>query len=620
MSASDLINQAKKDEKNGDFDAAINNYKKAFELEPKNFFIQIELGNLYALSNQYEEAAGYFRRAIRRFPDNKAIKEGLGFCLCETGNFFHSQRNFHLAQAAFEEATYFCDDNPSYFFNLGNALYYQDNFKGALKAFIKSLSLKNDSETLHNLGNTNKKLKKYDDAQRNYKNALRMNSKQIHTLVELIQLKQITCNWDDMSKLITDLKDYINHSGDGKISPFASLSMPGLSINEHLKIASTWIESHKLQLNNQETLTNKGSKIVIGYISADFRLHPLFYLIFDILKLHDYKIFDIKLFYSGKDDGSSELIEFQKLNADFININEYSDADLRKKLSHENVDILVDLSGFTSQSRSLIFTQNPAKISINWLGFPGSMGSLKTRPLHDIILADNYIIPKDQEQYYAEKIVRLSGCYQPNIAHRPPLKKVSREKNGIESNAFVFASFGQSVKITEVIYKLWLKLLLQKSNSVLWLLESNQKAQENLHIIADEFGVESKRVIFAKKVSFADHIGRHSIIDLFLDTFPYNAHTSTSDAIWAECPVITLSGKTFASRVAGSILTELGCDELITENENDYFNKALFLSNNPDALKRIKEKIIKGKSESNLFKPEKFVLELEGIYKTLLSS
>ena len=206
----------------------------------------------------------------------------------------------------------------------------------------------------------------------------------------------------------------------------------------------------------------------------------------------------------------------------------------------------------------------PAKVHINWLGFAGSMGFHFNKSLFDYILADNYVIPKSHKKYYAEKIIYLPNCYQPNMNNRAEINVKTKDSYGFKSDNFIYASFCQPIKITQNQFNIWMKLLYKSNNSVLWLLDSNEIYKENLRTFASsEFGIQSERLFFAKKVSFDDHIQRHQIIDIFLDTFPYNAHTSASDALWAGCPMISLSGETFASRVAGSILTEIGCS-------NDY--------------------------------------------------
>ncbi len=622
MNVEDLIELARKKERDKEYDDAIELFKEAFKQNPKNFFLQVELGNVFALCNKFEEAAGCFRRANRRFPDNEDIKVGLGFCLSQIGNKYHAHRNFSMAQAAFEEATLFCPQDASHFYNLGNAYYAQSNFQMALESFEQSSSLVSDSDTYHNIGNTLKKLNDFTNAKINYKLALGLKKNQIHTIVELIQLKQNTCDWDGIYKLIKKLKDHIINHNSCQISPFAALSMPGLDNNEHLKIATSWVNSHKIDLQKNKKISKKNSneKITIAYMSADFKMHPLYYLIIDILKLHNREKFEIKLLYSGKNENTAEMKEFKSLDADFINIGQIPDEILCDKIIDEKVDILIDLSGFTMSSRSMIAAYKPAPITVNWLGFPGTMGYHNKEPLYDFLLSDHYITPKNQETYYAEQIIKLPNCYQPNIGNRPQPKAIEKSHYDINDKTFVFASFGQSVKISEDIFRVWLNLLKKKDNSILWLLESNANAHENLKIYAREYDVDSDRIIFAPKVDFQEHISRHTIIDLFLDTYPYNAHTSASDALWAGCPILTMSGKTFASRVAGSILKEIGCDELVTNDIEEYFNKALYLANNKNDLMELKKRIARGRTNSSLFKPKTFVKNLEDIYSSLLTT
>ena len=618
MTNKDLLLKAKNKEDEGDLDSAIELYKKALEQDSKNHVLQIELGNLYAMTNRFSLAVGYFRMACYQFPDNEKVSYGLGFCLQKIGNEYHSNRDYLMAQAAFEEAVKICPKNPEYLFNLGNAYYAQGLFHKALKSFEGSLHIKQDSEAHHNAANTHKKLNQFSQAKVHYEKALEGTEYQIHTVVELIQLKQITCDWIGLNELIIVLRDHIRSKKPGKIPPFAVLSMPGLSAKDHLNVTSSWIKSSGIKTAAIKGKYKHNPKAVIGYMSADFRLHPLYFLIRDILKNHDSNKFVIKLFYSGKDDGSNEHQEFKSIGANFINISKQSDEELNTILTNENIDILVDLSGFTMQSRSLITAYKPAKVTINWLGFPASMGFLGTEPLFDYILADSYIIPKEMESDYAEKIIRLPGCYQPNIGDRPAPESQNKSSYGIDNNAFVFASFGQSVKITESIFKIWMKLLKQKESSILWLLESNAQAKTNILEFSEKEGINPNRIKFAPKVSFQDHINRHSVVDLFLDTYPYNAHTSSSDAVWAGCPVLTLTGETFASRVAGSILKEVGCEMLITRNEDEYYQTALALSNDNAQLNNVREMVLRGKENSSLFKTPNFIKKLENVYLGLL--
>lgn len=614
----DLIKKAKIQEESGDIDAAINTLKSELNNNPKNILIQIEIGNLYASIKNYEEASGFFRRSIRVFPDNKEVMDALCFCLCEIGNKYQSDRQYSLAEAAFEELLNYQPNNPDYLFNLGNALYSQNKFEKASTIYNKSLSFQKDENTLNNLANSYRKLGKYDDAINNYLEAISINTSLIHSRIELTHLKQNLCDWRNINNNYEEIKNHIRAKKDGIISPFTVLSMPYLGLEDQLAVASKWSQQKKVTPFNEKIKFND-KKISIGYLSADFRNHPLYYLIYDVLKNHNTNKFDIKLYYSGPSEDSEQHSSFRKLNAEFINISELTDKDCAKKIKNDNIDILVDLSGYTGNSRSIITAYRPARVHVNWLGFAGTMGYYFENSLYDFIFADNYIIPKKLEKFYSEKIIKLPHCYQPNIQFRPKITPQNKEDFGFKKSSFIFASFCQSIKITEEIFCVWLDLLNNTKKTSLWLLESNDYSNKNLHDYADKYGVDKSRIVFAPKVNFTEHIKRHQIVDLFLDTFPYNAHTSTSDAIWAECPVLTISGDTFASRVAGSILTEVKCIDLITHNKKNYYNKALELYNNPDQLLKIKEQIIAGKNKSNLFNPNQFCKNIEKIYQQLLS-
>ncbi len=268
----------------------------------------------------------------------------------------------------------------------------------------------------------------------------------------------------------------------------------------------------------------------------------------------------------------------------------------------------------------MISALKPAQIHINWLGFAGSLGSRKQNSLCQYLLADQFIIPKDHQKYYSEEVIYLPHCYQPNIADRGQLKKVLKKDYGFQDDHIILASFGQTIKITPERYASWLTILKQFDNAYLWLLDCNEEAKENLWRVAENHQVDSNRIKFAPKVSFDEHINRHQIIDIFLDTFPYNAHTSASDALWAGIPIVTRSGSTFPSRVAGSILKSIGLEDLITFNEEDYIEKIIKLMADEKQLKLMKNKIHQTKITSNLFKPKLFTKHLETIYKKLLSS
>ena len=614
-----LISAAKVKEKDGDFIGAINLYKAALREDSKNIFLQIEIGNLYAIIEEYEEAAGFFRRSHHVLKDNLHVIEALSFCLNKIGNSYFINREFKLAANAFEEALSYDKNSPTTLLNFGNSLFHQNKYEEAIKAYNLSLKIKPDPNAYNNLGNALQRILKTEEAINSYEKALLINPDLIHTFIQMVHLKQSICSWDGIEVMFSRIKKLTEKPINGKISPFALFSMPNLSNSNHLNVANSWIKQSGIKILQESTQKRLG-KITIGYLSSDFRLHPLYYLIKEVLVNHDRDKFNVKLFYSGPDDGSKELDEFKRIGDAYFNITEMNDKKVSGLMIEEKVDIMIDLTGFTQNSRSFIAAFRPAKHHINWLGYPGTMGGLDKKPLYDLILADEYVIPKSKKSEYAEKVIYLEGCYQPNISSRPILRPVKKLDYGFKENDFIFASFGQSLKITKEMFSLWMLLLQKVPNSVLWLLTSNKTCENNLKNFAEnEFGIQSERINFAKKVSFDTHIQRHQIIDLFLDTFPYNAHTSASDALWAGCPIISVSGETFASRVAGSILTEIGCSELIVSSFEEYEKMAIELASKPDKIISLKQKILDSNKTSNLFKPKKFTLDLESKITDLLN-
>jgi len=617
--ANDYISKAQSKEKKGDLKSALAEYQKALVENPTNNGIQIEIGNLYAMLGSFDEALAYFKVAFLASPQDENLKDGLCFCLCEIGNQHYDNRNFNLAENNFLEAIKLNPSKSEYLFNLGNACYAQGKYKLSLDHYNNSLKLNYDPETLSCIGNSLRSIGKYSEAMKFYTAALKENPALIHTEIELTHLKQNVCDWSNIGYHFGNIKNHINNIDSGSISPFTVLSMPGISCNDQLKVSSSWAQNLAKKVQKVKRNNNKNEKIKVGYLSSDFRLHPLYFLIIDIFKNHNKDEFNITLYYSGNNEDTAAHNDFKSLGFDFINISELSDKEAAKLIASMSIDILVDLSGFTKNSRSILAAYKPAKKHVNWLGFPSTMGFINSSPLYEHILVDRYLVPDSHKSHYAENVIYLPNCYQPNIENRASLLSVNKKTYGFSDDIFIFASFGQSIKITEDQFNLWLRILKKIPNSILWLLESNADCMKNLTLFAEKKGIDSTRVYFAKKTDIDDHINRHQIIDLYLDTFPYNSHTSASDAIWSHCPVLTKSGDTFSSRVAGSILTEIGCCDLIVNSDESYVNEAIRYASDKESLRSIKEKIIKGKKESTLFKSKIFTKNLEKIYLDIFS-
>lgn len=603
-------------------EAALKHYQQALLRNPKDLDAQIHCANLCVTLKRYEEAAGYFRRIVRILKNNPLALDALCYCLQEMGNIAHSHAQFLQAEACFEEALQYHPLNAIYWFNLGNAQRELGKPTAALKSFTQSIKLNsNDADAYNNLGNVQRELGQLDLAIASYKNALQLNPDLHHAMAHLVHQKQHICDWDNIDNQIKQLRDWVLTKPNAQISPFAFLSMPNTTASEQKQCATNWANSFYSKLIQQHAafdfnpLKNSKAKLKIGYLSADFRLHPLAFLITELIENSDKSHFETFAYSYGKDDKTPERKRLEKAFTVFNDIKYLTDIEAAKKIHQDSVAILVDLTGFTQNSRTGIVALKPAPISINWLGFAGSMGELENEPLFDYVITDKVINPNAVEM--SEELLYLP-CYQPNNSQRPIGKATHRTAHNLPENSFVFCCFNQSFKITPAVFAVWMRILSQVPNSVLWLLDCNMWACTNLKLEAAKADIDPTRLIFAPRVAIAEHLARHAHADLFLDTSPYNAHTSASDALWMGLPLLTSAGDTFASRVATSLLMQLKLSELITQNWQQYEQQAVYLAKNPAVLSQLKQRLKNEiQSGSSLFNPAQFARNLAQQYQKI---
>ncbi|OIR12416.1 TPR repeat-containing protein YrrB [mine drainage metagenome] len=621
-------------------EAAIKSFQQAILLQPKDMDVQLNLANTLISLNRFEEAVSYYKRVLRIFPKKDDVRAALCHCLSTLGNQAHAIGNFAQAEACFQEAISFNQQDAALFYNLGNAQRELGKAAQAEKQYQKSIQLApDDADAYNNLGNVQRELGHLDLAIECYTKALTINPHLYHAKVHLVHQKQHVCDWRGLNDDITEIRNWVNTIPEAQVSPFAFLAMPTTTAEEQKKCADNWVNnryselfaiSKQLDFNASRNQSSQDKdftrKIKIGYLSADFRLHPLAFLISELIELHDRTQFEIIGFSYGINDKTPARERLVKAFDNFHDIRSLSEIDAAKKIYTCGIDILVDLTGYTQTSRSGIAALRPAPINVNWLGFPGTMGSLTTdsarnqKPLFDYILTDSYITPADSAKYYAETLALLPHCYQPNDSKRPIGKTPTRPDCNLPDNTFVFCCFNQTFKITSEVFAIWMRLLKAKPDSVLWLLDCNRWAKQNLINEALAQGITSERLIFAPRVSIADHLARHVHADLFLDTQPYNAHTTCSDALWMGLPVLTCVGDTFAARVAGSLLSASNLNQLIASSLQDYESKALYIAENPDYLLDIKQKVLATKTDSPIFNSNIFAKSLEDTYQTIWQS
>jgi len=357
-----------------------------------------------------------------------------------------------------------------------------------------------------------------------------------------------------------------------------------------------------------------GAKISLAYLSADFRDHATAHLIAGLLERHDRNGFELTALSGSGDDGSEVRRRIERAFDHFLPIDQLDDAAVADLVRRRGVDILIDLSGYVTGARPGLLAQRAAPVQVNFLGYPGTLGGAHV----DYIIADSHVLPPEDRRHYSERVVYLPDSYQPTDDRRPIASRVpTRAEVGLPPGAFVFCSFNASFKITPLVFDVWMRLLGRLEGSVLWLYRSNDAAADNLRAEALRRGVAPERLVFAPRVAHAEHLARHALADLFLDTLPYNAHTTASDALWAGLPVLTCTGRAFPGRVAGSLLKAVGLPELITSDLQSYEARAFELASAPGTLGELRRRLLEQRQAQALFDTDRYRRHLEAAYRIM---
>jgi predicted O-linked N-acetylglucosamine transferase (SPINDLY family) len=520
-------------------------------------------------------------------------------------------RRFSEADIQYDEALKIKKDYVEALFNKGIALYELGQIEASLHFTGKAIKKNpNFIEGWVSRANLLLKLGLYQDSIEHLEYALNLDTKFNYIEGNLLHSRMIICDWSNYNQNLKNVIKKVKF-GAKAINPFALSAL--VDDGSLIKYCAELF----IGQNNQPKLSAslpkhpKKNRITIGYYSANFYNHAIGYLIAELFHLHDKEKFDLVGFSFGptKCDETQQKIanEFDRFHI----LENKTDEEIVALSHKEKIDIAIDLIGFTENIRTSVFDLRVAPIQVNYLGYPGTMGSKH----YDYIIADEIIIPKQFCEDYVEKIAYMPDSYQVNDRR----KKISNKeflKNDLElpQGAFVFASFNNNYKITPITYDVWMKILSKVNNSVLWLLADNIVAKNNLLDEASSRGIEHSRLIFAERCNLSDHLARHRQADLFLDTFPYNAHTTASDALWAGMPIITLMGNSFASRVAASLLNAVNMPELITSSQEEYEALAIDLATNPEKLYAIKQKLAKNLVSEPLFDTPLFTRNIEALY------
>ena len=499
--------------------------------------------------------------------------------------------------------------------NRGCVLQGMNRNEDALAAFEKASSLKPDFiQALISSGSVLAALKRFEEAAANYEKALTLNPDMPYVRGNLVLYRLQCCDWrhlkNDRTRIAADVK-----AGKPVIQPFINVTLSS-SMADQLQCARSSIA---YQWPKQSRALWRGEsygheKIRVAYISADFRDHAVARLVAGLFEHHDRSRFETTGISLVADDGSAMRQRLRGAFDRFIDADRQSDEPVATLIRRMEIDIAVDLMGFTSGCRPGILAFRPAPVQVNFLGYPGTMGT----PYVDYIVADRFVIRDEDRAFYAEKIVTLPDAYQCNDRQRAIAAATpSRAGLGLPEGAFVYCCFNNSNKLTPEMFDIWMRLLQQVEGSVLWLLEDNPTASRNLRREAAARGVAAERLVFAPRVKPAEHLARHRAADLFLDTLPYGAHTTGSDALWSGLPVLSCFGTSFAGRVGTSLLNAAGLPELITDSLQAYETLALKLARDRDALDSLRKKLALNRDTCALFDTARFTRHFEVALTTM---
>jgi len=554
----------------GRLEDAIRCYEKAIAIRPDYHEAYNSLGNTLRSLDRHEEAFTQYAKAVTIKPDYVDARINHGDALAEL------QRD-EEAIAVYDDALALRPNHADILAKRGEALFRLRRDAEALACFEAALSTDPDHDFA------------FDG---------------------LARCASKTCDWPRTRSVLQEL-----HGRVAKGRFFQPFTFLGYSSDAALQLACAKRFVRQQVPLRPPPLWSRGTwrnrKIKIAYVATGFSEHPTAYLTAELIEIHDRSRFEILGVSLGADDQSEIRARLIRAFDQFYDGRKKPDREIAQQLNDLQVDIVVDRSGYTANARPGIFACRPAPIQVNYIGYPGTLGA----SFYDYIIADATVLPFDQEQFYTEKIVRLPDSYLVNDSKRPTTTRaLTREEAGLPADGFVFCCFNNCYKITPPVFDIWMRLLRRVEGSVLWLFSERATAMSNLRREAAARGIDPSRLVFAPRVPQADHLARHRLADLFLDTLPYNAHTTASDALWVRLPVVTCCGQTFAGRVAASLLRAIGMPDLVTDNLEAYEELALRIASEPSVLQAFRERLSRNKLSHPLFDTDRYRRHIEAAY------
>lgn len=592
----------------GRYEDALHAFDELIETNPTLYLAHLNKGLILVQQKKYQDGISCLDAAISISADDITP-------LLSKGQALYEQKMYIEALSEMLQALKIEPNSDEVNLNIGSILNELKRHGEAIAYFNKAITLNPDNANAHsNKGLAYSELRQYDESLVSYKKAYSIDPDIDFLLGSLLRIKLLLGDWSSIENEIAALTKKLPESKK-IISPFTLMALTD-SPMQHLQAAKIWAGQldhiHELG-EDQQRDPKSGNKIRVAYFSADFKEHPVAQLTAELFKLHDRSKFEVLAISLDQDGRFNPMREKLRSNFDhFIDAANQTDEQIAKLSRSLGVDISIDLGGYTESARPEIFRYRTAPIQVNYLGYPGSLGS----SCFEYIIADHSLIPESDREFYTEKIAYLPNSYMVDDSKRLASDiSLSRSEFGLPEDAFVYCCFNNSYKFNELMVKRWSIILKQVENSVLWLSENNSIFRSNLLAEFNEHGIEGSRIIFAQRMDkISDHLARLKLADLFLDTTPFNAHTTAMDALKSGLPLLTMIGNSFPARVAGSLLNALDLTELITHNIQDYEMLAIELGNDPNSIQAIKNKLSLNIRTAPLFNTRLFTSNLESLF------
>lgn len=589
--------------KAGAWEQAAQAFEKACQLHPSDTVYLLNLARAQMKTGAIDLALRASMEVLEMDPANHIAREMAIKCL-------KLQNRYAECAALLQQMPVDGSQSAEHFQDLGEALFNANQHEAAIKALFRGLSLNMDHALSHyRMGLSFNSLGLKLEATECLRTALTLGlgpgNLAAQSLVTFIEHE--LCRWQHAQSDLAALHQLVANLPDDAgswASVFAQVTLTS-DAQDQLRVARSCARymARDVQPLEPVMLQPLPSRLRVGFVSADFHQHATAVLMAEVFEKMDRHRFEITLYSHGPEDGSPMRERLKRSAEHFVDVAKVSDSEVARKIRQDNIDVLVDLKGHTRDSRLGLFAYRAAPVQVSFLGFPGTTGA----DYIDYFIGDAIVSPLDHAQYYSEKLALMPRCYQPNDRQRPKPQPCTREQAGLPDQALVLCGFNQPFKLSPELFDVWCRLLHQLPHAVLWLLRWNDQAPTALRGEAAARGIDPDRLIFAPKVGMQQHISRLALADVFLDTWPCNAHTTASDALWAGVPVVTRMGESFASRVAASLLNAVNLPSLITTTTGNYEAKVLELARDAQLRQQLREHLVQARETAVLFDSDRYV-------------